>query len=336
MPAFAEMAEDVNIYREFADGSVSAIRSDWERGSGSDDIVAGLSTDGNVTDTLNQMPKCFLLSSPRAGSTLLSRVLDSHSQISSPCEICLPYVVRTSWKLRKSIRNMRKICGYFGATIPSPMLRLVTRNAASRHFEELTGRILDRESKRILVVKDPRHAGHIGRIERLCSDNPPKYLLLHRDARAVCHSFVTTLGRKPERGLRAWFEAERGMRACAEAFPERCLEIWFEDLIANPHETISRVTEFLGCPFEPPMLQYGRHRHADDDLGLWTNPRLIQTVNRGVIQTSRELAWQDSQSVLDAFNANPEVQRLNRRSLDVGLRYGQAQVKVAAPSTCCV
>ncbi|HUS39938.1 MAG: sulfotransferase [Pirellulales bacterium] len=271
-------------------------------------------------------PPCFLLSSPRAGSTLVSRVLDSHSKISSPCEICVPYVVRSCWKLQKSIASMRKICDYYGVRIPRPALRLARRRMARGHMDKLVAQILLREEKETLVIKDPRHAVHSAGIERLYADEPPKYLLLHRDARAVCHSFVSTLGREPERGFRVWLEASRQMLACERQFPERCLSVRFEDFLSIPELTVARITRFMGHSFEREMLEYGQSSHADDHLGLWTNPRLISSVNRGAIESAKQSEWWSNQSVLDMYDASPAVQELNRE-----LGYGDPVVAEEQP-----
>ena len=62
------------------------------------------------------------------------------------------------------------------------------------------------------------------------------------------------------------------------------------------------------------MLLYGHHEHADDHLGLWTNPRLVQSVRRGKIEAPKQPSWMKNQAVIDAYDASPEIQRLNRRS----------------------
>lgn len=257
--------------------------------------------------------RAFLLSSPRAGSTLLSRVLDSHSQIASPCEICLPYVVAGTWKLFKSVKNIEKIGQYFGAGAPRLALSLALRGPARRHLDALTAAILEREGKATLVIKDPRHAAHVNRLERLCAADPPKYILLHRDARAVCQSFTATLGRLPQRGFRTWLECTRGMLACQERFPARCLSVRFEDFLAQPAAECARMSKFLGHAFEPSMLDYGQHEHADDHLDLWTNPNLIRSVRRGTIARPKRPSWQDNEAVLALYDQCEEIRQLNRR-----------------------
>ncbi|MDD4270914.1 MAG: sulfotransferase [Pirellulales bacterium] len=258
--------------------------------------------------------RAILLSSPRAGSTLLSRILDSHSQIASPCEICLPYAVARTWKLFKSMNNIQKIGRYYGVKPPRSAFSLLLRRPARRHLDALTAAILNREGKSTLVIKDPRHAAHVRRVERLCGADAPKYILLHRDARAVCHSFTATLGRRPARGFRAWLECTRGMLDCQEQFPERCLPVRFEVFMADPAAESARISDFLGHAFEPTMLDYGHHDHADDHLGLWTNPKLIRSVRRGAIIVRQERpSWLDDAEVLAVYGQSQEVQQVNRR-----------------------
>ncbi|MDH3717528.1 MAG: sulfotransferase [Planctomycetota bacterium] len=248
-------------------------------------------------------------------------MLDSHSKICSPCEICVPYVVRTCWKLHKSIASMRKICDHYDASIPRPTLRLARRQTARKHLDQLVQHILQAEGKETLIIKDPRHAVHLPGIERLYADKPANFLLLHRDARAVCHSFVSTLGRKPERGFRAWLEASRQMLAFERAHSARCLSIHFEDFLSIPELTVARITKFLGHTFERSMLQYGQCSHTDNHLGLWTNPRLIRSVSRGAIDSAKQCEWWSNRAVLDMYEANPEVKELNRE-----LGYDDADV----------
>ncbi|NIL99109.1 MAG: hypothetical protein GTO62_18905 [Planctomycetales bacterium] len=259
---------------------------------------------------------------------MITRVLDSHSKISSPCEICVPYLVRTCWKLPKSIASMRKICNYYDVSIPRPGLRLALRRRARQHLDQMAAKILQAEGKETLVIKDPRHAVYSAGIERLYAGQPAKYLLLHRDARAVCHSFVSTLGRKPERGFRVWLEASRQMLACQRAFPARCLSVRFEDFLAIPELTMTRITEFLGHKFEHSMLQYDQCSHTDDRLGLWTNPRLIRSVSRGAIDSTKQSEWWSNRTVLEMYEAQAEVQELNR-----ALGYGDVDGSAEAPLT---
>jgi hypothetical protein len=256
---------------------------------------------------------CFLLSSARGGSTLVSRVLDSHSCIASPCEICLPYVVLRSWKLPRSLDRLRRICRYYETPFPILTLSLVLRSTARRHLAKLTRSILEREQKQTLVIKDPRHAAHLGRLEKLCGNQRPRYILLVRDARAVVGSFKNSLGRPMERGFRVWKEATAAMVHLRQTLPaDQCHVLRFEDFLASPAETVARLVEFLGYEFEPEMLNYGRFPHADDRLNLWTNIKHIVSVNTGEIQTPLRSSWIDDAELQQAYAERTDIQQLNQ------------------------
>ena len=257
--------------------------------------------------------RVFLLSSPRAGSTLLSRVLDSHTKIASPCEICIPYIVTSSWKFLKSLKNIAKISEFYGARMPAVSCTLAFERVARWHLDGLVEAILQKDNKQTVVIKDPRHAAHVEKVDRLCADDLPKYILLHRDARAVCHSFTSTLGRKPQRGFKAWLQCTQGMLACEHDNRDRCLSLRFEDFVANPAHEARRIVEFLGHTFEDTMLDYGQHQHADDQLGLWTNSKLVDSVKRGLIAPPKAPSWLGNDEILEMYDRWPLVQSINEK-----------------------
>lgn len=266
-----------------------------------------------VVERPARAPVYFLLSSPRAGSTLLTRILDSHSAIASPCEICLPYVVRWSWKLRRSVPDLRTICRYYGAPPPTIPGSFLMRATARRHLDQLVESILAREQKRLLVIKDPRHARHPRQIEMLLADAPPQYIILHRDARAVAHSFATTLGKRPARSFHVWAVSTLAIRRFTAGLPAtRYRVVRFEDVLADPAAQIRGLVESMGLAFEPAMLEYGRFPHADDQLNLWRNERLVVSVQIGVMKPTQHRAWETNEELLRVYAARPDIQKLNQ------------------------
>jgi Sulfotransferase family len=90
----------------------------------------------------------FIVCSPRTGSTLLTRVLDSHSAIASPCEIPIPKHFRGDPSERLVADKLREICRFYQADFPR----------AWSDFDSLIEKILEYEQKELLVIKYPRHA----------------------------------------------------------------------------------------------------------------------------------------------------------------------------------
>jgi hypothetical protein len=256
----------------------------------------------------------FLLMAARSGSTLTTRILNSHTRLASPCELCIPYLTGTSWKAFKSLKSLKQICTHYGAPYPAFAPSLLLRTIARRHLRQLTETILAQEGKQLLIVKDGSHARNWQRIQRLYADASPRYILLFRDVRGVVHSFKRTLNRKMERGFRVWRQATQAMLDCRTVVgPERCFALRYEDLVSEPAATMSGLVEFLGCDFEPQMLNYGQFEHTDHRLDLWPDPRYVASVNQGVIQRRNSPGWRDDEALLAAYDAQPDLRALNEQ-----------------------
>jgi hypothetical protein len=256
----------------------------------------------------------FLLSSPRSGSTLVSRVLDSHSKIASPCEICIPYIVFPNRKALASFRKLRQICSYYQAQFPRIAWSLFWRPLAWKHLQHMAKRIAEVDGKAIVVVKDPRHTLTPERIESLCGQQPPRYLLLYRDVRAVAYSYRHTLQRSYDRAFEIWSRSTEGMlRVEREISHERWTSLRFEDFQANPAAAIKRLMPFFGTHFELDMLDYGRFPHADDKMKLWGNQKLVTSVNKGVIKSEPRASWHDDAQLAAEYAACREIVALNER-----------------------
>ena len=87
----------------------------------------------------------------------------------------------------------------------------------------------------------------------------------------------------------------------------------FEDFVANPKVYAARITQFLGHRFEPTMLDYGSHDHADNHLGLWTNPRLVKSIERQAIVPAKSTSWAGNEAVLKLYEQRQDVQALNQQ-----------------------
>ena len=136
----------------------------------------------------------FIGCSPRTGSTLLSRVLDSHSNIAVPCELMILKYFRNDIARgnNMAIDKHHQICDYYQAKI----------RKSKNQPEYLFGKILKKENKEFLIVKHPRHAIYFDEIIR---DFPQaKYIHLVRDVRSV--AMTTMFLEKPEFGFSRWYE----------------------------------------------------------------------------------------------------------------------------------
>lgn len=247
----------------------------------------------------------FIGCSPRSGSTLLTRILDSHSRIAAPCEIGIPgYFEGDAEKYDLVSEKYKQICSYYQADFEQ----------CYRDPRILFDRIRARERKECLVIKDPRQSLFLLSIARDFPD--ARYVCLVRDARSVAMSVM--FRDRPLAGFVRWYEYNHAVwRALQQVNQQQTFLVRYEDVLDDPERSIGKLVEFLGYQFEPPMLNYGNFPHADDNMRLWhgapAESRLQSALQHGSISKER-INGQVSFSgpVLELYKNLPEIQKLNQ------------------------
>ncbi len=203
---------------------------------------------------LRRVPVVAIVGAPRSGSTLLLRILDSHSQIAAPCEIGVPTAFpEVDEKHPLVVKKWHQICAYYG----------VEPQRAARDPARLFRTILRREGKRLLVLKDPRASLYIAALERY----RPRYVHLIRDARSVAASRMFA---DPSQGFGKWLAYHESALDFFSRTPRsRPVSLRYEDLIVDPEGEMRGLLAELGLRFEPTMLRFGEFPHADDRMNLW-------------------------------------------------------------------
>ena len=200
----------------------------------------------------------FVFSAPRSGSTLLRVILGSHSELYAPPELPLKHLgVRadTQW-IQASLEGME----------------LTIDELEHMLWDRVLAEALRRSGKPRLVVKTPSNVLVWERIAACWPDARFVFLLRHPAATvASLHSSFDP----------AWHPAEAGSldEAVAKALRymtvlERVREalpgvtVRYEELTAEPETVVRELCGYLGVPFQPAMLDYGRFDHAGFTPGL--------------------------------------------------------------------
>jgi hypothetical protein len=246
----------------------------------------------------------FVGCSPRSGSTLLTRIFNSHSRIAAPCEIGIPrYFEGDAEKYALVCEKYKQICDFYQSDYQQ----------CYQDPSILLARILDREGKEGLIIKDPRQSLFL---KTITGDFPEaKFIFLVRDVRAVAMSVM--FRNQPQMGFRRWYEYNQAvLRALQMVNPLQTRLIRYEDLVSHPEQSIGRLVEFLGYQFEPGMLNYGDSVHTDDKLLLWNGSpaesplqSALQhgSINKKMLRNASEI----SESVMDLYRRVAEVRELN-------------------------
>ncbi len=211
----------------------------------------------------------FLVSQPRAGSTLVERVLAGHPEIHAAGETWL--MLPGLYALREQDRGesydtalARRAIGAFLATLEDGPASY--RSSLGRHAGDLYAQAARAAGKRLFLDKTPRY--YLVLPELRATYPAARFVILVRHPLAVLHSILDTWVR-PD-----WLAASAFARDIVDA-PALLLEgiaepgpaahvVRYESFVADPEAETRRLCGHLGVAFHPPMLRY-----AESGLPVW-------------------------------------------------------------------
>lgn len=228
-------------------------------------------------------PPIFIVGMPRSGTTLISVVLNAHSQVS--ISVDTHYFARFYRKgeRRRCLSNDRAFQKYVRFFLGSEVMDSLGFSSEERHalydrivqagersHRVVLGTVLSyyatRQGKSIFGEKTPKHMHYAGPIT--ASFPEARLILVVRDPRDVLLSLRKV---RWERGnmlehLRQWQQSVHYIGPYTQAFGDRFTVVRYEDLLTAPEATTRRLCAFLGLPFEPDMLAYHQHGRANIDV----------------------------------------------------------------------
>lgn len=222
---------------------------------------------------MNQFPTYFLLSSTRAGSTLLSRILNGHPEVACPFEFMIPYLLYPlHWKRRQAKAKMKKILQHYDIHVP--YVWRWTGFPLRRNLQIIIQKICDAEGKRIFVAKDPFYARVLEKVVRLFPNS--KYIILTRHPLKVAQSIEDAW--QNDQGLMMWALHYESILEHKEQIDN--VTVRYEDLVTQPDETLQSVCDYIGVDFTPEMVHYSLSHHTGDELNLWGVTGTVERVSR--------------------------------------------------------
>jgi len=203
----------------------------------------------------------FIISQPKAGSTLLQRILAGHADIQTSAE---------TWLMLHPLYGLRSrgIKTDFNANWASTGVREFLDNYADgeetyrqgvRSFANtIYGRVLEKHNKRLFLDKTPRYTMIVDELYELFPK--ARYVLLLRNPLAILkselHTYVNGDWQILSRFEPDLVAAPAKIVAAKENLGSSAIEIKYEDLVSDPEEAVRKLCEFLGVEFAASMLDY--------------------------------------------------------------------------------
>jgi len=205
----------------------------------------------------------FLIGPPRSGSTLLTRMLGTHSAIHAPAE---PHLLTPLAHL-----------GYYASVEKAPYDPIITRAGIRELVGDLPGgeedyldslraytdsvyaKLLAPSGRKLLLDKTPAYGLVLDFVAKLYPD--AKYVVLTRHPLAVWSSYVSS-----------FFDGNHAVAHAHNPLMERYVpaisrfvldkpvafhHVRYEQLVQDPERHMSDICNYLDIPFEAGMVNYG-------------------------------------------------------------------------------
>ena len=231
------------------------------------------------------MSLVFVISPPRAGSTLLQRMLGAHSEIFTHPEphLITPIahlgVYDNIDKAPYDHINAAEAVKTFIEGLPGGEQDYL--DALRAYTDTLYGRMLSTSESSIFLDKTPANALVLPFLQRLYPD--AMYVVLTRHPLAIFSSYANSFFNGDWEAAHAFNPIlERYVPAMAAFLRERPVplrHVAYEDLVIEPEPQLERIFAFLGLEHEPDAVEYGKAGPMKKGMG---DPITVHTHDRPV------------------------------------------------------
>lgn len=243
----------------------------------------------------------FIVGCRRSGTTLVSRIVDTHPAFSVYHETFLYPIFHSELRwygdlgvarnLDRLVADVREVLATQTAEVPS--LQDIHRLAAAPTLSGVFGALLQLHArargKRRGGDKTPEHHRYIGEILRAFPDSPVVVTL--RDPRDTVLSIRRVFDTSVEGAAHVWRHAYESYRP----FADRVHVVRYESLVADPEAQVRALCRVLGEPFDPAVLEF--HRHVPDEFRRPGGEKLAAPIDPGSVGQFRTMPERDIRTV---------------------------------------
>jgi len=234
---------------------------------------------------MQQQQLIFLISAPRSGSTLLQRMLGSHSEILTHPE---PHLITPLAYLGYYDRverapfdhiNAAEALRAFVSELPGKEEDYL--EALRAYTDTLYGKMLATSPRSRFLDKTPAYALVSTFLTKLYPN--AKYVVLTRHPLAVFNSYAQSFFNGDWATAHAFNPiVERYVPAIAQMLRKRpvdLLHVRYEDVVQAPEQTMESVFNYLGIENQSQVVNYGQHFQAKKGMG---DPISVEKLGRPV------------------------------------------------------
>lgn len=230
----------------------------------------------------------FIFSLPRAGSTLLQRILMSHEKI---CSVAEP------WLLLPQIFALRKkgmLSKYSSLTANQGISSFIQNLPEGRkdYNESLSKFVYELYEKQCqnqevyFLDKTPRYYLIIDEIVELFPD--AKFIFLFRNPVHIYASIINTWGKgRLNRLFSNYYDLTIGFKALSEGYEKhkgRSISLRYEDLITNSKEELKRLLDYLEIDLNENLLNDFKNQETKGTLGDPTGTKAYKNISAAGLQ----------------------------------------------------
>ena len=238
------------------------------------------------------MKPVFIFSLPRSGSTLLQRILASHTEI---CSVAEPWVLLPYIYARKKEGLLSEYSHFLACTAFNEFIEKLPHKDKDFNFlfSQFINGLYEKQcanNEVYFIDKTPRYYLIIPEIVEIFPD--AKFIFLFRNPAHVFASIISTFGKNRLNQLHGnLIDIHEGPDALATGYrliAEKSYKLRYEDLVMEPVRYVNAVFDYLEIKHDSDVLNKFDQTRFDGSMGDPTGPNKYSSIS-----TDSLLAWRE-------------------------------------------